>query len=147
MIPIKIHKNKSTKTAVEPGSATATIVKTGPGVFTKAVMEWMVATNANSEVSTSATKNADENTGDATDNEAPTSPAAGAAAESGVETAITTVLVLPPSYFYPVRNDVKGDLIGDGNEHGVHERAGRFFAKESLAAHLWGKSWQDRELP
>lgn len=57
------------------------------------------------------------------------------------------MMVLPPSYLYPIPNNAvgatEGSLIGDGMESGVHERAGEFFAAESLAAHLWGRSWQD----
>lgn len=56
--------------------------------------------------------------------------------------AATRVMLLPPSYLYPVPNNAEGDLIGDGGEEGVRERAGRFFSEESLAAHLWGRSWQ-----
>lgn len=57
-------------------------------------------------------------------------------------------MVLPPSYLYPIPNNAVAAtddlLIGDGMESGVRERAGSFFAEESLAAHLWGRSWQGK---
>lgn len=56
--------------------------------------------------------------------------------------AAARVMLLPPSYLYPVPNNAEGDLIGDGREDGVRDRAGHFFSVESLAAHLWGRSWQ-----
>ena len=56
--------------------------------------------------------------------------------------AAARVMLLPPSYLYPIPNNAEGDLIGDGGEDGVRERSGRFFSDESLAAHLWGRSWQ-----
>lgn len=74
-----------------------------------------------------------------------------------VTTAATTVrattgpagmmmMILPPSYLYPIPNNavaaIEGSLIGDGMENGIRERAGDFFSAESLATHLWGRSWQ-----
>ena len=56
--------------------------------------------------------------------------------------AAARVMLLPPSYLYPVPNNVESDLIGDGGEEGIRDRAGGFFSEESLAAHLWGRSWQ-----
>lgn len=59
------------------------------------------------------------------------------------------MMILPPSYLYPIPNNAvaakEGTLIGDGMESGVRERAGDFFAAESLAAHLWGRSWQGKD--
>lgn len=55
----------------------------------------------------------------------------------------STTMVLPPSYFYPVPNNTTGDLIGNGREDEIRASgAGRWFREESLAAHLWAKSWQ-----
>lgn len=57
-------------------------------------------------------------------------------------------MILPPSYLYPIPNNAAaakdGRLVGDGVESGVRERAGNFFSPESLAAHLWGRSWQGK---
>lgn len=63
--------------------------------------------------------------------------------------ALSSVMVLPPSYLYPIPNNAAeakdGRLVGDGIESGVRERAGDFFSPESLAAHLWARSWQSKD--
>lgn len=112
---------------------TATIAKTGPGVFTIAVMEWMASPAAVGGRAPYSTENVhNEN-----------SHHADSPREETDLTTRTTMMVLPPSFFYPVPNDTKGCLIGDGGEDGIRAgRAGRFLSEESLAAHLWGKSWQ-----
>lgn len=99
-------------------------------------MEWMVTTNGN------ALPTAAEESGSGTFFHEQASPRAD---DEGVGT--TTVMVLPPSSFYPVPNDVKGDLIGDGSPRVVWERVRQCLSKESLAAHLWGKSWQSGARP
>lgn len=103
---------------------------TGPGVFTIAVMQWMETPRAKTEASAMQT-------GASAPVEVGIQP--GTDASSGP----STTMVLPPSYFYPVPNDMEGDLLGDGSEGGIESgRAGQFFREESLAAHLWAKSWQ-----
>lgn len=58
------------------------------------------------------------------------------------------IMVLPPSYLYPIPNNAAaakaGVLIGDGTENGIRERAGDLLSAESLAVHLWGRSWQNQ---
>lgn len=74
------------------------------------------------------------------------SPSAGFADAAGPP--VMMMMILPPSYLYPIPNNAvgatEGSLVGDGMESGVRERAGEFFASESLAAHLWGRSWQGK---
>ncbi|CAM9778082.1 unnamed protein product [Laminaria digitata] len=140
---------------VEPGSETATIIKTGPGVFTRAVMEWMVT--ATDDASRSAVELAEgekelagakielaEGGKELAEAKIELAEAIAELAEgtSPAVAAAARVMLLPPSYFYPVPNNAEGNLIGNGGEDGVRERAGRFFSEESLAAHLWGRSWQ-----
>lgn len=181
---------------VESGSITETIVKTGPGVFTRAVMTWMVAnaaanaaagapaeesgyrTNTTAEASALGSDSTATDSGAASFEDAlaassrgdscagaggaPASTpdasssqgrqgrgdAADTAAAAPPAAAPPVAMVLPPSYFYPIPNNAvvaTGDLlIGDGMESGVRERAERFFGEESLAAHLWGRSWQGK---
>lgn len=173
--------------AVEPGSATETIVKTGPGVFTRAVMAWMVASAAGEsgfgangeaeecvlgrsgatsavhrEIPASGSGCSDGNGGfagtAAKASSCASSPLSHESHGSAGTTAATTapsaagslvMMVLPPSYLYPVPNNAvaatEGSLVGDGSESGVRERAGDFFSAESLAAHLWGRSWQGKD--
>lgn len=123
---------------VEPGSTTETIVKTGPGVFTLAVMQWMSAAASNSATASAIAA------GSAVPTDGATSPPAHEPFDAaGAATVGSTTMVLPPSYFYPVPNNTTGDLIGDGREDGIRAAgAGRWFREESLAAHLWAKSWQ-----
>lgn len=163
-IPVALA-SLSPPTPVEPGSATETIMKTGPGVFTAAVMEWMTAA-----VSSSATASAiaaaarttsclvDESPPPPAEDGAPSSPPDdGAPSPPAYETlsraTLSTTMVFPPSYFYPVPNSAEGDLIGDGEEDviraggngssgGVGGSIGVWLREESLAAHLWAKSWQ-----
>lgn len=111
----------------------ATITRTGPGAFTLTVMEWMC------NVNTAGDAEAIRDNGTYSNDKVLTPSADGA---DWVEPEPAAVMILPPSYFYPVPNDVEGDLVGDGNEAGVIDRIGRYFSRESLAAHLWAKSWQ-----
>ncbi|CAM9490094.1 unnamed protein product [Hapterophycus canaliculatus] len=181
---------------VEPGSATETITKTGPGVFTRAVMAWMVTASAGEDFSCSAVcsgrstraeENADRRAaacdGARSDADGPRSGGSGAddgvgGGGSGCASALAqgrgdiptrthpsstcrrsegvpattavaappAVMILPPSYLYPIPNNAAeakaGVLIGDGMENGVRERAGGFISAESLAVHLWARSWQ-----
>lgn len=70
----------------------------------------------------------------------------GSATTAAAAAPAAAVMILPPSYLYPIPNNAAaakaGVLIGDGTESGVHERAGDFIFAESLAVHLWGRSWQ-----
>ena len=126
-----------------------TIAKTGPGAFTAAVMQWMVeATAGNSEAACHSLATVFDG-GDRTTHRSHGRLAAvlsGDGEDRGAklepEPEPSSVMILPPSYFYPVPNNVVGDLVGDGSDRGVFDRAGHYFARESLAAHLWAKSWQ-----
>ncbi|CAN0053305.1 unnamed protein product [Ectocarpus fasciculatus] len=188
---------------VEADSATETIVKTGPGVFTRAVMAWMVssatgedgatppATTGDSGTSSTAEEDifhsagtaardtarvpgsdvlgggggGSDGSGGATfgtssfcspnrrraDNNTTVTAAPAAAAAAAVATLAATppAMILPPSYLYPVPNNAAaakaGLLIGDGTESEVRERVGGYLSSESLAAHLWGRSWQQQQ--
>lgn len=117
---------------MEAGSATETIAKTGPGVFTMAVMEWISsAATSNDAIRLAIAGTSLEHM-----------PSSSPAYETS-DAIVSTTMVLPPSYFYPVPNDIKGDLVGNGRGDAIRAaRAGEFFREESLAAHLWAKSWQ-----
>ena len=112
----------------------ATIARTGPGAFTLAVMEWMCSVN------TAGNAEATRYDGTRCSNDKVSTLSADGVDWEEPEPA--AVMILPPCYFYPVPNDVEGDLVGDGNEGGVIDRVGRYFSRESLPAHLWAKSWQ-----
>ncbi|CAM9368441.1 unnamed protein product [Scytosiphon promiscuus] len=187
---------------VEPGSATETITKTGPGVFTRAVMAWMVTACAGEDFSRStvctgsstsiraedfaacrpdeplAACEADPSDADASGRRGLGAGAGGGGEGSGTSSAPahghddpsttthppstshksdgtsastvaaipTAIMILPPSYLYPIPNNAAaakaGVLIGDGRESGIRERAGDLLSSESLAVHLWGRSWQ-----
>lgn len=150
---------------------TSTIVKTGPGVFTIAVLEWMNAAAATTAPSGTETETAPgfeappvtcttetkhcSATGQSFSTHEEISASVSTQAlrgtdthtkgveETGMDAANGLAMVLPPSFFYPVPNNVKGDSIGDGAEDGVRKRVETFFSDESLAAHLWAKSWQE----
>ncbi|CAM9629385.1 unnamed protein product [Ectocarpus sp. 8 AP-2014] len=177
---------------VEADSATETIVKTGPGVFTRAVMAWMVSSATGEDGaapgttdSSGTTSTAQEEIFHSTGTAAlDTDVFGGGGGDSGrggdgggsatfgassrcspnrrraddnttvTATAATLAatppaMILPPSYLYPVPNNAAaakaGLLIGDGTESGVRERVGGYLSSESLAAHLWGRSWQQQQ--
>ncbi|CAN0375651.1 unnamed protein product, partial [Ectocarpus sp. 8 AP-2014] len=141
---------------VEADSATETIVKTGPGVFTRAVMAWVVNSATGEDGAAPATTDSSGTTSTAQEEIFHSTGTAaldtdvfgggGGGATAATLAATPPAMILPPSYLYPVPNNAAaakaGLLIGDGTESGVRERVGGYLSSESLAAHLWGRSWQ-----
>ncbi|CAM9921456.1 unnamed protein product [Discosporangium mesarthrocarpum] len=138
------HANLAKAFSVEEESAAATIMRTGPGLFTEVVME-QISKTSRTQSSISGSR---AGQGNAATNSAINPSCVGKQVYS-LEGRISEevedlerVMILPPSFFYPVPNDAPPGLLGDGSKHGLLARLKMHLHQESLAVHLWAKSWQ-----
>ncbi|CAM9757347.1 unnamed protein product [Phaeothamnion confervicola] len=128
-----------------------TIQRTGPGLFTRVVMRHVMAARkgAYRPPPPEAPAAREDDAADL-----PTTGAATAAAGPMATSVVATyrdfatveesptadrILVLPPTYFYPVPNDRPVELGSAGD---VDASLSEWVRPESLAIHLWARSWQ-----
>jgi hypothetical protein len=100
----------------------ATISRTGPGLFTRTFMQFLMRDIRAKQTLKAAVETATS-----------AKAAAGKAATTPTPPPAFNAIALPCSYFYPIPNNWAGTST---------EGISRFVRQESLAVHHWARSWQ-----
>ncbi|CAM9411651.1 unnamed protein product [Choristocarpus tenellus] len=138
------HVNLTKALKVEDRTSTSTIISTGPGVFTVAVMELVssrLECGRGLDHDTKTDKKVTVESTEVTTRRVSRCTLDNTEGNNG----LGRVMVFPPAFFYPIPNNAPGDMVGEeGGIAMILAKCKGFLQEESLAAHLWARSWQQK---